>query len=151
MKSRLSVIAVLAAILVTGCSTFPKQSPAQAAATAIRALVPAAVQYAAAQDTNTVPYLKASALALDIAVANGQYTPDQIKAALNAVNAKELHTPLAQAAVLAGVGLYEGFFQTTVVSNEDAVLVITSIASSIRAGLPPNDPAKLSRAMRRHS
>lgn len=149
MKNKASIAAALAAVLLTGCSTFQKQTPAQAAATAIRALVPAAVQYAVAQDTNSIPYLKATALALDIAAANGQFTPAQIKAALDAVSVKEIHTPLAEAAVMAGVGLYVGFFGATVADNADAVLVISAVSSSIRAGLPPNDPAKLSRAPRR--
>ena len=124
-------------ILFGGCATTPTQSPAQIAATAIRALVPAAVQYAAVEDTNSIPYFKATALALETAVSSGQYDPVKIKAALDAVNAKELHSPMAQAAVMAGFGLYQGFFAATVVSDADAVMVITAIPQSIRGWSSP--------------
>lgn len=140
MKINLSLI--LAALpLLVGCATTNPVSPVAAAVASIHVIVPIAVEYAATQDKNCIPYLTAAAGVCDIALSSGNTTPAQLIAALDASSANSLKTPLAHAAVMSAIGLYEAFLAVNVTSSADATQIISAISSSIRAGLPPNQPS----------
>jgi hypothetical protein len=141
-----TTIALLA--LGLGCATTQPIDPVAAAVAGIHATVPIAVEYACSQDKNCVPYLVAAAGALDLAIANGTTTPQQLIAALDSTSAKEFRTPLAHAAILSGIGVYEAFLLTTTTGSTGATTIIGALAVSIREGLPPNAPAAKARAKR---
>ena len=129
-------------LMAAGCATTgPQPDPIQITASAIQVVVPIAVQYAAAQDANCVPYLRMAVQVLNAGSANGQYNPDQLLAAMDASSANTFATPLAHSAVLAGIGLYQGLLQARVINSVQAVTIINALAAAIQSGLPPLNPS----------
>jgi hypothetical protein len=143
--NKIGIVALLTAALIMylpGCT----KDPLAIAIGTIQIVVPVGVQYAASKDRNCVPYLVAAANTLDLAAGQGTVKPEDIIAALDASSASALKTPLAHSAIMAGIGIYTTFFYTDVQNNEKATRVIRAVASAIRSGLPPNDPAAKLRA-----
>jgi len=146
----IKILPVVAAalLLLPGCATTgqPKPDPVAITITAIDTVVPIGVEYAAQQDPNCVPYLRAAVQVLNAAAANGNYRPVELLAALDASSTHELATPIARAAVMAGIGLYQGLLQAQVISNTQAVAIINALAGAIQSGIPPLAPSKAKRA-----
>jgi hypothetical protein len=139
---QLIAVPLLAVILATGCATTGTgPDPIQITTSAIQVVVPIAVQYAASKDANCVPYLRMAVQVLNAASANGEYSPAQLIAAMEASSANSFKTPLAQGAVMAGIGLYQGLVQAQVINSTQAITIINALAAAIQSGLPPLEPS----------
>jgi hypothetical protein len=142
MRKLIPIPLLLALILASGCATTGTgPDPIQITTSAIQVVVPIGVQYAASKDANCIPYLRMTVQVLNAASANGQYSPAQLIAAMEASSANSFKTPLAQASVMAGIGLYQGLLQAQVINSTQAVEIINALAAAIQSGLPPLDPA----------
>ena len=138
MKNIKHIIPILAlAVLMTGCATTTQtsQQQLQTALATIQAVVPIAVEYAVAKEPKAGPYLQAAADVMDVASSTNA-SPTALLSALAAID-PALAPPEAKLAVMAGVGIYTGFFAGQVVSNADTVAVLKAVASAIRQGLSP--------------
>lgn len=153
MKRTIGLVTVMAALVaLTGCRTVTTQTPTgtvtstrvdpQAVATIVSVAVPPAVQIAVGQDTNCIPYLRAAQVAISAAVSGGVYDPVTLDVTLNAISIKELRTTEAQAAVQAGLAVYQAFFGQAVkekIASSGYGVVLQAVADGIGEGLarPP--------------
>ena len=138
---------VLSALLVlpilVGCSTItPTQL--QTSAAVMQATVPVAVSYAVSQDTNTIPYFRASADAIDLVAKGTNDSPALLIADLNKIPAVAT-SPYAKPAVLAGVGIYTAFYGQTVAGDTNTIILLEDLAADIRIGLGSDSAKKLKR------
>jgi hypothetical protein len=131
-----TVSCIIPLLFVTGCATL---TPTQLARTQaiLNATVPIAVEYAVIKETRTIPYFRAAADAIDLAASTGNIDPTKLVASLQALGVKELKTPEAELAIMAGVGIYQVFFAETVSGDVNAVAILHTLAMDIRQGLPP--------------
>ena len=74
----------------------------------------AGATYAVSQDTNAAAYFKAAVVALDLATANGDYSPTNLQETLSAISINEVHSASTQAAISGVLSEYNLFFGAVV-------------------------------------
>lgn len=101
------------------------------------------VSLAINKDTNSIAYFRAAEVILTGALANGQYDPGQLTAALNAISISELRdSSSAKAGVQTGLVLYQAFFGQVVSAKiADASPYLRPGLAAVRDGIAAELPA----------
>jgi hypothetical protein len=136
MKKLILSLACAAPLVFAGCGTL---NPSQAATAQkiIRATVPIGVEIAVLREPRVVPYLRASADAVDIAASDPQIAPGVLLSDLQKTTVNLFKTEIAEIAILGGVNIFEVFLADKVAADTNIVAVLMTLSDSIRAGLPP--------------
>lgn len=125
-----------------GCATVtPNQ--VQTTVNVLNATVPVAVAYAIQKDTNTVPYIRASADVIEVVASGTNLAPAVLIADLNKI--PQFNSPEAKLAVMAGVGIYSAFYGQTLGNDTNTVLILKTLSADIRLGLGEQALAKIKR------
>lgn len=140
-------------ILITGCKTIVTNNSNGTTITnkvidvgtvtnTINVVVPLAVQIAVGADTNSVTYINAAIVTIDLVASKGDYDPARLEQLLNDIGSEDLKTPEAKAAVQAGLGLYKAFVADSINLNTSKIdygAVLTAFSNSLKDGLsrPP--------------
>lgn len=148
----IALIAAMAIVGFSGCTTVVTTNPngttttnkvvnSAAIVPVIDATVPLAVQVAISKDKNAIQYFTDATLALDLVIANGDYSVTNVQAQLAKSN---VNSPQAQLAVVAGLSLYKSFaaeYVTTNIDKTQAVNVLQALDDSIKLGVSLSAPA----------
>jgi hypothetical protein len=155
-------VALLAAGCFTGCmteqhvttapdgtsvtNTVTKLDPARTSK-AIHAIITPATSLAVSEEPKVRPYVEKAQVAICTAAAAGKYSPDELKAAINATGINEIKTPEVQAALQSVYGIYDAYFGDVVAQklnqNDWLIPVLSSICESLKDGLAPPAPSKI--------
>lgn len=118
-----------------GASITNKVVDSTAIISVINSVVPVGVQIAVAKSTNSIPYLKATAIAIDALVSAGVYSPSQLQTELVKLNVTNAD---AQMVIQAGLSIYKSFVADAVVAKlaeKDYLVVLKSLSDAINQGL----------------
>jgi hypothetical protein len=117
----------------------------QRTSTVIKAIIPPAVVLAVNQEPATRQYLEKAQIAVCAAASAGKFSPDELRAAIDATGVKEIQTPEVQAAIQSIYGIYEAYYGDVVAAklngNEWLVPVLTAICDGLRDGLAASPAA----------
>ncbi len=160
MKKLITILGIaLAAMVIVGCSTtekvitLPDGSTATNTTTrldpvrtsnAIKAILPTAVTFAISQEPSSRVYIEKAQLAVCATASAGKFSPDELKAAIEATGVKEIQTPEVQTAIQAIYGIYQAYYGDVVAAklnqNEWLVPVLSAICDGLRDGLNASKP-----------
>lgn len=149
-----AAVALLAAGCITGCmternvitspdgtsvtNTVTKLDPVRTGK-AIKAIITPATTFAVNEVPEARPYLEKAQVAICTAAAAGKYSPEELKAAVDATGINEIKTPEVQAAIQSVYGIYDAYYGDVLFQklnqNEWLIPVLTSICQSLKDGL----------------
>jgi hypothetical protein len=159
-----AAVALVAAGCLTGCitqqhvTTLPdgtsvtnvvKKLDPQRTAKAIKAIIPPAVTFAVKQEPSSRVYIAKAQAAICFSAAAGKFSPEELKAAIEATGIKEIQTPEVEAALQAVYGIYDAYYGDVIAQklnqNEWLIPVLTAMCDGLTDGLTNAPaPAKIS-------
>lgn len=142
-KNKFIILSVLTSFFLVSCGLFKTQETTTTdlqRATQIAVVVKTGVSFAVAEvltkNPKSLPYFKASALAIKTCVDANNLNPDDVIAAVQQfVPADVSGSPLIRAAVSAGLDIYKTFYNINISSGKDINVYLKMILTAIQQGI----------------
>ena len=110
---------------------------------AVQASAELGIPFAIKADTNAIPYLRAAAEVINVAINNGNYSPADLEGAITNISIKEIRSENWYSLINGALKLYELTFGQHVADNLDQAVWAKPILQALASGIleAVNNPA----------